>query len=355
MSWGYNFDFESFYIVGEISGNFRNVYAETSRYNYGFIFFFIQGLLYKISQIKPAFSVLIFRILVVSVLTLTDLGIAAFIANKYSWKKALIFFLNPISIIITGYHNQFDNIAVLFALLSIIFFNDDKKFNKKDIGFVALFSLSLITKHILFILPVFILLMDKLPVKKKILYAFVPPLIFLLSFVPFALSSSAALQGIINNVFKYRSFNNSPLLIILYKLINFPQELLIVIYIIMMTAEAWLIRKYKFENIMLIYLMSMVAFSSAVANQYLIIPMAALCILDAGIWNKIYMAAMALYLSLDSNGLGLYDVIKNNFIANSLRIYVRGGYILAAWILFFAVIHIIKQKNKNEMRYKRNA
>lgn len=336
MSWGWNYDFESFCIVGQIAGNFRNVYAETSRYNYGSIFFSILALLYKISQIKPQLWVYIFRVLIVTVLTLTDLGIAAFIANKYSWKKALIFFLNPVSIIITGYHNQFDNIAVLFALLSTKFFNPDEKFTKDDFAFVALFSLSLITKHILFILPVFILLMDKLPVKKKIFYAFVPPAIFLVSFIPFALSSPEALNGIVRNVFKYLSFNNAPFMWPVYKLINFPKHPRIIIYMASMIAVAYLTRKYYFENIMMIYLISMVSFSSAIANQYLIIPMAALCVLDVGVWNKIYMAAIGIYLFLEGNGLGMLDYFP---VAD---FYVKGGYVLAAWILFFALVHAMK-------------
>ena len=352
MSLGWNYDFESFRIVGEIAGNFRNVYAETSRYNYGPIFFCIQGLLYKISLIKPEHQVLIFRVLIVSVLIFADLGISAFIANKYSWKKALIFFLNPISIIITGYHNQFDNIAVLLALLSINFFNEDEKFNKKDLGFIALFSLSLITKHILFILPVFILLMKNLPAKKKFLYAFVPPMIFLLSFVPFAFSSSEAAQGILENVFRYRSTNHAPLLIILYRLVHFPKEPRLIVYIIMMIFTALLTRKYKFDKILLVYLIAMVSFSSGMANQYLIIPMAGLCVLDVGIWNKIYMAAMGLYLLLQETALGFFLEIQK-FLPlppssdNYNSIIFPGGTIIAAWILFFALIHVIKNNKGN--------
>ncbi len=103
MTKGHNFDFESYCIVGKIAGNFGNVYAETYRYNYGPIFFCVLGLLYRISAFTNN-PTIIFRILIVSILTLADLGIMGFIAKKYSKKKALIFFLNPVSIIITGYH-----------------------------------------------------------------------------------------------------------------------------------------------------------------------------------------------------------------------------------------------------------
>ncbi|MGN0277930.1 MAG: hypothetical protein ACI4C4_01105 [Lachnospiraceae bacterium] len=350
MTFGFNFDFESYCIVGEISGNFRNVYEETTRYNYGPIFLCIQGILYRISQVLPGDWVLVYRVLIVTVLTLADLGIAAFIARRYSYIKALLFFLNPVSIIITGYHNQFDNIAVLFALLSTIFFNDEKELNKKDIGFVVLFSLSLITKHILFLLPIFILLMGKLSIRKRVLYAFVPPAIFLLSFLPFALSSNAAFQGIVNNVFRYRSVNNAPFFEILYILIDFPLKPRIIVYGIIMIVVAWFVRKLQFDHIMLIYLIAMVAFSSAIVNQYLVIPMAALCVLNVGKWNKIYMLAIVLHLILDWNGLGELGRIQAYFpgtIFETLaRMYVRGGYILAAWILFFALVHLIRCQRK---------
>ena len=166
MAIGHNYDFASYCIVGEIAGNFRNVYEETARYNYGPVFLCIQGLLYRISQIKAENWELIYRILMVSVLTLADLGITEFIASKYSPKKALIFFLNPISIIITGYHNQFDNIAVFLALLTILFYNEAEQLNKKDLGFVTLFTLCLMTKHILFMMPFFLLLKKGLPLRK---------------------------------------------------------------------------------------------------------------------------------------------------------------------------------------------
>lgn len=353
MAFGNNYDFDSYCIVGEISGNFRNVYAETFRYNYGPIFLCIQGLLYRISQLRPYCWVQLYRVLVVSVLTMADLGIAIYIAKKYSNVLAVLFFLNPISIIITGYHNQFDNIAVLFALISSQFFNEDKELNKKDIGFILFFSLSLITKHILFILPVFILLMKRLSIKKKIVYAFVPPIFFLMSFVPFSLMNKEALYGIINNVFLYRSFNNAPLLIHMYKLINFPSSPRIIVYGIMMIVVAWIVRKDQFERVLLIYFVAMVSFSSAIANQYLAIPMVALCVLNVGVWDKVYMVMVGLYLFLEGAGLNQLSIIQDKCPGTIFEVicsnFVQMGYTLAAWVLLISLIHIfiINRNNKS--------
>ena len=212
-------------------------------------------------------------------------------------------------------------------------------------------SLSLITKHILFILPLFILLMKAIPLMKRLLYAFLPPVIFLVSFIPFALSSDEAFWGIVNNVFRYRSLNNMPILQILYIFIPSSSMPLFIIYLIFMLIVAWLVKGMKYESIICIYLISMVAFSSAIANQYLAIPMAALCILNVHRWDKIYMAIIGLFLVLEGKELGVLNIIKNvipgSLIDRFASLYVRGGFIMAAWILFMALAILIYSNKRH--------
>lgn len=347
MTFGYNYDFESYCIVGDLAGHFHNVYAETARYNYGPIFFCFLGLLYRISFLVSKDPTLTYRVLVVSALTLADLGIAFYIADRKNIKYALVFFLNPVSIIITGFHNQFDNIAVLSALYSLYFYNEEKEIGKKDYLFILFMTASLMIKHILFLIPVFILLKKGLPLGKKIMYAFCPPLAFLIGFVPFALSSRAAFDGILYNVFLYRSSNNAPLLWYLYKLINYPQYLSFPIYIIIMCILGFVIRKTDFDYCLMVYLIAMVAFSSAIANQYLVIPMAALCILKLDVWNYIYMSAMTVFLFLNKNGFGQLSVLQEhlpNILGKLLVFYNDHGYIIAVWLLFFTLIYDLKLK-----------
>lgn len=354
MTLGHNYDFNSYCIVGEITGNFRNVYAETFRYNYGFIFSCIQGLLYKIAELSKIKTgdnwILLYRMMIVGVLTMADLGITCFISKQYSIKKALLFFLNPVSIFITGYHNQFDNIAIFFALLCILFYNEDEKFCKKDILFVLFFALSLITKHILCFLPVFVLLKKGLPVKKKITYAILPPIIFILSFVPFALSSSEALHGIVENVFLYRSFNNAPLLKSLYCFTN-PTKIEFLAYVVSMCIFAFCIRKKAFDEQIFLYLIAMVSFSSAITNQYLAIPMAALCVLEIGVWKYLYMAEATLFLFLDAAGLNAlhYIVSTSSFglTVKAAKLYAAKGYTMAAWILLLTIIYLMIKEKRN--------
>lgn len=352
MTFGHNFDFDSYCIVGEIAGYFRNVYAETSRYNYGPLFFCIQGFLYRLSHLSPNWEST-YRVLMVSVLTLADLGIMCFIANQYSIRKSLVFFLNPVSIIITGYHNQFDNIAVFCALLCILSYNEEERFTKKDWLFVATLSLSLIMKHILFLFPLYILVRRKLPIKKKLVYVFVPPIIFLMSFVPFVFQNQAALDGVLNNVFFYKSFNNSPLLYYIYKLIDFPMEYCIVVFGLCLSVVAYATRRKTFDEQLLLYLISMVAFSSAIANQYLVIPMAAICVLNTGVWKYIYMFLASAFLILEGDGLGLLNILESRqMIPQSTQNLFNffgskpGGYVILVWVLFAILLYLLLECEK---------
>src|SRR3990172_7804576 len=125
MTLGHNVDFDSFLIVARLMHLGSNVYANTARYNYGPIWF---NLLYIVDSIAYHISPnheLIFRYTLVSFLSLVDAGIALILQRKVNLTTAVVFMLNPISIIITGYHNQFDNLAVFLGLLSVIIFGDD--------------------------------------------------------------------------------------------------------------------------------------------------------------------------------------------------------------------------------------
>lgn len=343
MSIGHNYDFESYCIVGDLAGHYRNVYAETTRYNYGPVFFCILGLLYRFSYFLSTDPELTYRILIVSLLTLTDLGITFYIANQNDTRCAVCFFLNPISVIITGYHNQFDNMAILLALYGLHFYNENEKLGKKDGLFVLFMSLSLMTKHIFFLIPVFIILKRGLPLKKKMIYTMVPPCAFLISFVPFALCSKEAFRGIAGNVFLYRSYNNAPLLYGVFELVDLSDHLYIYVYGIIMCVVGFVVRKREFGECIMLYLISMVAFASAITNQYLAIPMAALYVLKLGIVKYFYMITMLIFLYLNGAGFQQLSAIIERYPAAKEAIirYEASGYTVAAWILFIALVYEI--------------
>ncbi|WP_455615423.1 hypothetical protein [Eisenbergiella sp.] len=319
MSYGYNYDFESYCIVGELVSNLQNVYSKTERYNYGPIFSLIQGGLYRISSISanPIFS---FRVLIVTLLTGVDLGIMYIILKKWGRISASLFFLNPVTILITGYHNQFDNMAILLMLVAISFFNKEKNWNWKDIAFILIASVSLITKHIFFIFPVWIFFIKGLPMLKRLAYTILPPFLFLVSFLPYVLNNEKALQGVVNNVFGYRSYNNAPLMRYLYNMIHLPQRRYFIVYCFIMIILGIIIYNEDIERHFQLYLISMIIFSSAIADQYLVIPMYAVCTMNKKM-GMIYTIITTYYLLNSKTQLDLNLPLHEFFI--------RNGYLLA--------------------------
>jgi hypothetical protein len=263
---GHNYDFESYLIVAEIIERGGNVYAETVRYNYGPIWSYIIYSFYQLAS----YNVVIFRYLLISFLGLVDFGICVLLWHKFGAGVALFFFLNPITIIITGYHNQFDNLPVFLAMISALIIGND--FNKpitsrKGIGLIIL-GLSLITKHILFIFPLWLAIKQK-GLHRKIIIIFIPISMFILSFLFYW---NEGKQGIMSNVFLYRSHGNE----IFYNIFvpNGIRTLVSsqMVWIILLVSFAIFFRHKNVFDSLLLYTCVVVAFSPATANQYLAIP-----------------------------------------------------------------------------------
>ena len=277
----HNFDFDSYCVVGELVSAGKNVYANTGRYNYGPVWFIVLGLFWKAASCFTN-NILAFRIFVVSTLTLADFIMASIIAKKTGNFWGALFFLNPVSMIMTGCYNQFDNVAVAIGALGVFYLEETSQHDGIticDITGIILLSLSLITKHILYAFPLWILFSSKINSRKKFLYAFIPPLVFLLSFAPYW---SGGHEGILSNVFMYRSFNNYPLFAvgILKKLgVSLPSRGYIIIFTLLMVCAAYVFRHENIFTSFLLYTMSLVCFSSAVIPNYCVIPCMAMLFL----------------------------------------------------------------------------
>ena len=165
----------------------------------------------------------------------------------------------------------------------------------------------------------------------------VPPAIFLISFLPWC-TSSEAIAGILNNVFLYRSYNNYPLLGKALSIIGVENFQYFKIYIALMLIVGLFLRKMEYKTLIMWYFVAMVAFSSAIANQYLVIPLVALCACEKRIFYWLYCACGAIYCVLNGNELNFllkfnshfpfFEPMFNKFAA-------EGGFIVSimAWIL----------------------
>jgi len=152
LAWGPygNYDQTSWAIVAEIAGRGGNVYAETSRYNYGPLWFLLLSLLREIS----AAAGWPLHFAVRGFLTLADAGNAVLVGLlarqagvRSAGAGALVYALSPVAILVVGYHGQFDNLAALpllcAALLAL------RGGNEPRLGSVwALATLALCIKHL---------------------------------------------------------------------------------------------------------------------------------------------------------------------------------------------------------------
>src|SRR6185369_1491861 len=100
-------------------------------------------------------------------LTLGDVAIWAVLRGRHGSRVAALFFLNPVSILITGLHGQFDNLAVLAALLAMLVMGEHEAGRTaaapgrgRWLCGLALIGLSLCVKHLLFVFPAWLALKE---------------------------------------------------------------------------------------------------------------------------------------------------------------------------------------------------
>ena len=264
-SLGFTYDMESYEQVGRLVASGANVYESTTRYNYGPVWFLVLGVLYKFSSFFPdPFAVLRFSI--PFLLSFVDLGIFFFLRRFFGPAAAFIFYLNPLAIILTGYGSHFDNLAILAALIAAYVYGKHGKrhtFRGKMAAF-ALLGLSLVVKHVFVAFPLWLAVRER-EWKYRLLALFVPFGIFGLSFLPFVRSG---LAGIIDNVFLYVSFKNAPLwhFFVLHGFPRIANEYVVFGVALLVGAVAF--RKKPIVEALLLYTMTLVIFSVAIADQY---------------------------------------------------------------------------------------
>ena len=188
LAWKYygNFDQQSYEIVQGIMRSGGNVYAETARYNYSPVWSWLlagfDGLGSWLSWPSHA--------MIRTGLTLVD-ALTAFVLLRLGGAMAAsIFLLSPVSILITGYHGQFDNLAVLLLLLTLL---------GRPLWTWVLAPIAVLVKQI--VLPMTIYLQPGWPLRRRLLIAGISLGVFIASLLP-ALGGPGA-GGVVRNVVTY--------------------------------------------------------------------------------------------------------------------------------------------------------
>ena len=280
-----NFDFDSYKITANLILDGVPPW-QSQRYNYGISWSVILSCLYTFSSGND----FVFRLLIIAFLSMADFVIYLILKEWFGYKTALIFFLNPISIIITGHYNQFDNLSIAVGFLAI---NSLIKFRKSSemkflVFCISLLTLSLTIKHnlVLFLLW---LIFSNFTFRIKTVLIVVPYLLFLLHFVPFMLLSKFDRDSILSAVFKYWSANNAPFWKFWFWDKEFAESLgdhtawhhgrlWMVLMFVSVSYVGFLCRKLDLRYLLPIYSLVLVLFSSALTSQFLAIAAIGACV-----------------------------------------------------------------------------
>ncbi len=222
-----------------------------------------------------------FRLLIALLLAAVDLGIALILVQRGYSLAAWIYLLSPIAITISGQHQQVEGIAIFlaFAGLALISTSDSLNLTKIDWLAALLLGLSLSFKPIFLVLPLW-LLMWKTSWPRRLVLAGMPFVVF-----GVALASAFVLYPpaeVLRRVLGHNSMNDSPFIntFVPQQATSWALEIGAgkVVFVVILIGLGYFLRTLPAFELGLAYTLAAVLFSWAVANQYLVTPMAAVAI-----------------------------------------------------------------------------
>lgn len=269
-----NYDMSSYELVTAMAQRGANIYAETSRYNYTPIWLHIL-LLLKYIQLK--FLGIEFHFIVKVFLCLVDLVTLYYIlmiakSNNLSViKTTLFFFFNPILFLITGYHGQFENLAILMVVIGIFcYLRLQSQPNLKRIFYWIFSTLGMMIKHNIFYQLIICLNYCFKRINIRVILFIFSVLLF---FVSFSRYWSLGWEGIVRNVLLYSSSENR---YGITSLLPFP--LLKYLFVLGLCIFPFLIQKEELIKQALLGMLFFLVFTTGMAAQYLVLPLAFGCL-----------------------------------------------------------------------------
>ena len=327
---GSNFDFAMWQFNLELFKEDKSIY-EFGNYSYGTpwirTLYFLDSISFLplennsfVQNIPGSF----YRMKIVIFLSLIDFFIFLLLYKNYSLKVGLLYFLNPICIIITGHHNQFNNFAILFGFLSVLLYEKDKLDFKFIIPLIIM-GISISIKHILIFFPLWWAFKEK-NFLKKFLILLIPYSIFLFSFFPFLFND---FEHIVHKLGTFGMRFDGPFWGMFGpKIIHMYFDIQTLFSLILIGLGFFFIKKNLKESLYL-YLMAVVVFSSMMYTQYLFIPLIALAVF----WNwKYFFYTLLTFLVFLVDGDQLNIQFLREFLDWDLR---------ATRISFYPIILIL--------------
>ena len=299
-----NFDSQSFLFAANAATEGENVYSATNRYNYSPLWAYVLGALWAVAEPNTGFFVLLVGLLQIGVDAVSALLVSRIAERRLfqspgsSRRAALLFFSNPISVLVSGAQGQFDGTAVL-CLLGAIYWAMDEDFARARHRVVGLLALSLLVKHVTAFHPFLFWRRVRRPGLSDAGVA-VPYVVFLVSFLPFV----GAWRAIATNVFLYsagveKGAARSGGLQSFVGLPTGSSAAFVVLFFLAVGWIVWITREMTLPRACLVLFLGLLVFLPSYAPQYLAWPLA-LGALYASPLFGLYTALGALWHSSES-------------------------------------------------------
>lgn len=268
-----NYDSESFRIVADLVLSGQNVYAATTRYNYSPVWAFTVAGFWAIARPNFSLFVLLLGLLqtaadAVSALLVLKIARRLGRAPGDARRAALLFFANPVSVLASSAHGQFDGLAILLLLAAILVALGGLERRGRLVA--VLLSASVLVKHVTAFHPLVFWRRVRRPGLSDAEVA-APYAVLGLSFVPFV----SAWRAIWQNVAVYGSKGAHPGGML--AAIDVPRGGAVFFLALFAGAVVWAIREGRDSELpraVLLLWLAVLTFLPSYGIQYLVWPLA---------------------------------------------------------------------------------
>jgi hypothetical protein len=265
-----NYDTASYEEVITILERGGDLYADTSRYNYSPVWSLVLRSAQALSKVIGSDLVVAVGLLLLLADGLTAALLfriaAARRGRSAGFGAALLFFANPVSVLISSAHGQFDNLPILFLLVALL---AAQRRPARRVPILAALSASLLVKHVTAFHP---LLFARRRERggAGLGAAVVPYLAFALSFLPYL----ASLQGIRSHVLEYsglRSLYGTDALLLIP---GVPDWVPVAVFIPAAGLAVFVLRNVELGRASLLLFLVILIFAPGISRQYFVWPIA---------------------------------------------------------------------------------
>jgi hypothetical protein len=283
-----NYDTESYGIVAEIARRGGDFYAETTRYNYSPLWSIVCVGAEALAGALGVRPVLVYGAL----LLLADVATASMIyilarrrvgTGPSAALAALLFFGNPVSILVSSRHLQFDGLAILFLLIAIA-----ASERLRDARAAVALSVSVLIKHVTGLHPP---LFRRRRGPTGLLPAVLPYVVFAASLIPYVRSWREILQSVL----LYRGVTGNYGIEVMVLLPGVPDWAPVPIFFAAVAIALWKLSRVELARASLLLFLVILVFAPGFGRQYCVWPIA-LGSLFAGPGFFLYTAVAAAFL-----------------------------------------------------------